>query len=166
VVGLREAGLGLVALSSVWESEPVDTTAPPWFLNMVAAIDSDRPPLALLEILLAVERRAGRTRSARNAPRTLDLDLLMVGALHCREPRLELPHPRMWERRFVLEPLAEIAPGARHPASGRTIGEACARLGPRPEVRRVGPLPGPGIIPPSLSSGRSAATDEIQIDRR
>jgi 2-amino-4-hydroxy-6-hydroxymethyldihydropteridine diphosphokinase len=107
---------------------------------MVLRTQSDLPPLELLDLLLAVERRAGRVREARNGPRVLDLDLLMVGQLNVDVPGLRLPHPRMWERRFVLEPLAEIAPGLADPATGRSVPETCRLLGSRPWVRKVGVL--------------------------
>jgi len=140
VAELERSGLPALALSSVWETEPVDTPHPEPFLNMVLKSRSIRPPLRLLELLLDIEHREGRVRRRRNEPRVLDLDLLMVGDLRCDEPRLRLPHPRMWERRFVLEPLAECAPELRDPVSGLTVAEACARLPLRPAARRLGPL--------------------------
>lgn len=134
------AGLPLLALSSVWETEPVGTDHPAWFLNLTLVTRSDLEPLALLDRLQAIEGAAGRVRGRRNAPRTLDLDLLMVGERRVDEPRLTLPHPAMWGRRFVLEPLAEIAPELRHPDSGQSIGEVCRGLAEGPIVRRIGPL--------------------------
>ena len=92
--GLLAAGLEPLATSSVWESEPVDTLDPRWFLNMAVALRVKRGPLELLDVLLDIERRAGRVRTARNAPRTLDLDLLLLGSLRWRDERLVLPHPR------------------------------------------------------------------------
>ena len=97
-------------------------------------------PAELLELLLEIESRVGRRREERNGPRTLDLDLLLVGDRIIEDPRLSLPHPRMWERGFVLEPLAEIHPGLTHPGTGRGVAEECRRLGERPRVRRIGPL--------------------------
>jgi len=138
--GLTLSGLAPEARSSVWETEPVDTPFPQWFWNMVVLVRSDRPPRELLELLLGIERAHGRERSERNAPRTLDLDLLLAGRLTIEEERLRLPHPRMWERRFVLEPLAEIAPGLRNPLSGRTVLEECSRIRDRGKVRRLGDL--------------------------
>lgn len=138
--GLRRSGLAPRAVSSVWETEPVDTPFPRWFWNMAVMVRSDRAPGELLEQLLAIERAAGRHRSVRNAPRTLDLDLLLVGQLTLEEERIRLPHPRMWERRFVLEPLAEIAPELRNPLSGRTVLEERRRIRGQGEVRRLGDL--------------------------
>lgn len=140
VTGLEAAGLELLELSSVWECEPVDTPAPMWFLNMAVKVDANRGPLELLELLLDIERRAGRVRTVCNAPRILDLDLLMLGDLELRGPRLHLPHPRMWQRRFVLEPLAEIAPDLLNPATGRTVAEERQRLRDAAVVNRAGRL--------------------------
>jgi 2-amino-4-hydroxy-6-hydroxymethyldihydropteridine diphosphokinase len=168
IVGLRAAGLRVLAVSSVWESEPVGTTAPPWFLNMAVAVSTGLPPRDLLELLLEVERRAGRTRCAPNSPRTLDMDLLLLGGLRWMDERLELPHPRMWERPFVLEPLSQIAPDTRNPRSGRTVAEECERIRGRSVCREVGALRLADIIRASTPtrSRRSASRHEVQIDRR
>lgn len=99
-----------MAISSVWETEPVDGAGPKWFLNMVARVATQISPEGVLAVLLAAERERGRTRVRPNAPRELDLDLLTLGELRRRSPYLTLPHPRLWSRRFVLAPLAEIAP--------------------------------------------------------
>ncbi len=166
VGGLERAGLAPLALSSVWETEPVGVRHSRWFLNMVLAVPLDRGPLAALEGLLEIERGAGRTREVPQGPRTLDLDLLLWGDARWLDDRLELPHPRMWQRRFVLEPLREIAPGLRNPASGRTVAEECRRLRGDAIVRAAGPLDLAGIIRPSTRTSRSAARHEVQIDRR
>jgi 2-amino-4-hydroxy-6-hydroxymethyldihydropteridine diphosphokinase len=138
--GLAGAGVEPRRISSVWETEPVDAPSELWFWNMAAAVDWGGPPIELLDLLLALETRAGRRRSVPGAPRTLDLDLLLLGETVLCDPRLTLPHPRMWRRRFVLAPLAEIAPDARNPASGRTAAEELARLDEPAIVRRLGPL--------------------------
>ncbi|HWS75780.1 MAG TPA: 2-amino-4-hydroxy-6-hydroxymethyldihydropteridine diphosphokinase [Quisquiliibacterium sp.] len=104
----------LVRVSSLYRSAPVDARGPD-FLNAVAAIETALQPEALLDELQAIERAHGRERSVRNAPRTLDLDLLAWDELSLAQPRLTIPHPRMHERAFVLAPLAEIAPGLRLP---------------------------------------------------
>ena len=137
---LERSGLPALDVSSVWETEAVDTPRPGLFLNLVLRSESDRPPLEVLDRLLAIEQRAGRVREVRNGPRVLDLDFLMMGGLSVGDPRLRLPHPRMWERRFVLEPLAEIAPQLANPATGRSVAETCRLLGSRPFVRKVGHL--------------------------
>lgn len=99
----------LLARSSLYRSAPVDAAGPD-FINAVAGIDTALTPMELLDALQAIERSEGRERPYRNAPRTLDLDLLLYGDLSLDHPRLILPHPRMHERAFVLLPLAEVAP--------------------------------------------------------
>jgi 2-amino-4-hydroxy-6-hydroxymethyldihydropteridine diphosphokinase len=111
-------GTRLVALSSAWRSAPVDAGGPD-FLNAVAALETTLAPLELLDGLQAIEQAHGRERPYRNAPRTLDLDLLLYGDQVLDTPRLTLPHPRLGERAFVLRPLLEIAPGLSHLASGQ-----------------------------------------------
>jgi len=150
---LAQKGLPPAVLSSVWETEPVDSPGSPWFLNLVMRTATPRASLEILDLLLAIERELGRVRTTRNAPRILDLDLLLLGDERCAGPRLVLPHPRMWERRFVMEPLAEIAPGLRDPSTGRTAREICRDLRHTSRVRRWGVLAGSGassgIIPAS-----------------
>ncbi|MEO6278037.1 2-amino-4-hydroxy-6-hydroxymethyldihydropteridine diphosphokinase [Roseateles sp.] len=110
-------GSRLSALSSAWRSAPVDAGGPD-FLNAVAALDTALAPIELLDALQAIELAHGRERPYRNAPRTLDLDLLLYGDLTLATPRLALPHPRLGERAFVLRPLLEIAPELAHLATG------------------------------------------------
>ncbi len=105
--------------SSLYRSAPLGHADQPEFLNAVAELSTRLAPRALLEGLLRIEARAGRERSFRNAPRTLDLDLLLYSSRSIDEPGLQVPHPRMHERRFVLEPLLEIAPGVTIPGKGR-----------------------------------------------
>lgn len=95
--------------SSVYRSEPVDAAGPD-FLNAVLVLSTSLPPHQLLDVLQAIEAEFGRERPYRNAPRTLDLDLLLFGSDHITDTRLTVPHPRMRERAFVLRPLAEVAP--------------------------------------------------------
>jgi len=113
-----EPGLRIVARSALYRTAPVGCTGQPDFVNAVAALDCAFGPEALLERLLAIEERFGRRRSVRNAPRTLDLDLLLFDALELHTPRLVLPHPRMHQRAFVLIPLHEIAPDTVIPGHG------------------------------------------------
>jgi 2-amino-4-hydroxy-6-hydroxymethyldihydropteridine diphosphokinase len=108
----------VVARSSLYRSEPLGYTAQPDFVNAVARLDTGLAPRALLAGMQSIEQRHGRERSFRNAPRTLDLDLLLYDALELDEPDLRVPHPRMHERAFVLQPLAEIAPEAEVPGRG------------------------------------------------
>jgi 2-amino-4-hydroxy-6-hydroxymethyldihydropteridine diphosphokinase len=115
-----EAGVEVVAVSGLIETEPVGFVDQPRFVNGVVALDTTLPARALLELLLAVERRFGRSREGVPAqgPRTLDLDLLLYGEAEIDEPGLQIPHPRLHERSFVLGPLAELAPGLEIPGRG------------------------------------------------
>ena len=109
----------VTARSSLYRSAPVGYTAQPDFINAVAALETTLTPRALLEELLAIERSHGRVREFPNAPRTLDLDVLLYGDLQLHEHGLTIPHPRMHERAFVMVPLAEIAPDCVVPGRGR-----------------------------------------------
>jgi len=111
----------LIKRSSLYRSAPAGAGyhGQPDFINAVAQVETALAPRALLDVLLALERAHGRVREFRNAPRTLDLDLLLYGDRQHHEPGLTLPHPRMHERAFVLAPLAEIAPQAQIPGRGR-----------------------------------------------
>lgn len=138
LVAMARERVSPVAVSSLWETEPVDGAGPDWFLNMVARVETHLSPERVLEVLLAAERERGRTRVRPNAPRELDLDLLTLGALRRTSPSLTLPHPRMWSRRFVLAPLAEIAP---------EFEERLAAVDDPHEARRFGELALPETLP-------------------
>lgn len=125
---LDASGVSVSRLSSLYETEPVGFADQPWFLNRVLKAETDLGPGRLLAACQSVEAQAGRVRSFRNAPRTLDLDILLYGIDIVATPGLVIPHPRMAERRFVLQPLVEIAPTLIHPGLGRTMKsllEAC-----------------------------------------
>lgn len=112
-------GVEVVALSALRETEPVGVGAQPRFLNGAVSLDTTLPARRLLDLLLSTEQRFGRVRvPGEHGPRTLDLDLLLYGDERIVEPGLTLPHPRLHERRFVLEPLAELAPGLVVPGRG------------------------------------------------
>jgi 2-amino-4-hydroxy-6-hydroxymethyldihydropteridine diphosphokinase len=114
-----EPGLEVVAVSSLRETDPVGVTEQPRFLNGAAAVDTDLPARALLGRLLAIEGRLGRTREGpRFGPRTIDLDLLLYGDARIDAPGLRVPHPRLHERLFALEPLAELDPELAVPGQG------------------------------------------------
>jgi len=116
-----EPGIELLAVSALRETEPVGVGAQPRFLNGAVELETTLPARDLLERLLVVERRFGRVREGvpAHGPRTVDLDLLVYGGEKIDEPGLRVPHPRLHERRFVLEPLAELAPGLVVPGLGR-----------------------------------------------
>jgi 2-amino-4-hydroxy-6-hydroxymethyldihydropteridine diphosphokinase len=118
-----QAGLPVIARSSWWRSAAWPDPAGPEYRNGIVLVETNAPPLALIEALFSIERTFGRNRGAPNAPRTLDLDLIAHGRAVVDAPGLKLPHPRAHERLFVMGPLAEIAPGWRHPVSGKTAEE-------------------------------------------
>ena len=114
-----EPGIELVEVSTFRETDPVDVIDQPRFVNAAAVVETELSPRALLERLLAIERALGRTRDGpRFGPRTIDLDLLLYGAEEVRERGLTVPHPRIAQRRFVLEPLAELEPDLVVPGAG------------------------------------------------
>ncbi len=121
---LARAGLKLVRSSSVYETEPQDFAAQPAFLNVVLAVESDLPPFALLRLTQSVEAAMGRVPSeVPKGPRLIDIDILLLGEFTLSDERLTIPHPRLLQRRFVLEPLLEIAPDLRHPGTGVLLRE-------------------------------------------
>lgn len=138
ITRLSEAGK-VKTVSSFYETEPVDLLEQPWFLNCVVALETDSPPPALLKIALTIEATMGRWRKGDKGPRKIDIDILLFGNRVIDEPGLRIPHPAMHRRRFVLAPLAEIAPQALHPVLKRTAQEMLAALPPGQSVRRLGP---------------------------
>jgi 2-amino-4-hydroxy-6-hydroxymethyldihydropteridine diphosphokinase len=120
---LGARGFRVTRRSSTWQTAPVGGPPQGWFLNAVVAGDTDLSPEGLLEACLDTEREMGRVRQEKNGPRVIDVDVLLFGDLVREGPGLTLPHPRLHERRFVLEPLFEIAPTLRHPVLGLTVTE-------------------------------------------
>lgn len=128
--------LRIVRASSIYETAPREVEDQPWFLNQVLECETDLFPRQLLSRLKKIERSMGRKKRARNGPREIDLDILLYADAVVKTPELEIPHPRMIERRFVLEPLAEIAPEKKHPGTKRTMKELLGKVGDQ-AVKRI-----------------------------
>ncbi len=139
IAELRAEGLSVKRVSSVYETEPLGPHSQPWFLNVVVEAETDLFPTQLLQRLQAIELRLGRRRLVEQGPRTIDIDILFYGNFRIQSDRLTVPHPRLEQRRFVLEPLFELAPDLRHPISHLTISELRASISDRSAVRRLEP---------------------------
>jgi 2-amino-4-hydroxy-6-hydroxymethyldihydropteridine diphosphokinase len=133
---LKQAGIRVHKVSSIYETEPVDYLEQDWFLNCVAEIETDLSATELLRELRAIEARMGSKKPFAKGPRLIDLDILLYGDESIDSEELVVPHPRMLQRRFVLAPLAEIAPGLRHPSWPGTAAEMLAKTTDRSVVRR------------------------------
>ena len=121
----------------MYETEPVEFTAQPWFLNCAVEMDTEKTPPQLMEAILEIEQQMGRMRTQKKGPRIIDIDILLFGSLTVDTKGLTIPHPALEERRFVLEPLAEIASGVRHPQLRKTIRELKDALPTGQTVRKI-----------------------------
>ncbi len=127
----------VVAVSSFYETEPVELTAQPWFMNCAVKFNTEKMPRQLMSCILNLEQSMGRQRKQQKGPRTIDIDILLFGTSIIELPSLTVPHPKLHVRRFVLEPLAEIAADARHPIFKRTMRELRDALPPGQTVRKL-----------------------------
>jgi 2-amino-4-hydroxy-6-hydroxymethyldihydropteridine diphosphokinase len=125
---LEAEDVRILRASSIYETAPRDLTVQPWFLNQVIEAETSLFPRQLLHRVLKVERAMGRKRTAPKGPRVIDVDILLFGASTVSTPELDIPHPRIAERRFVLEPLAELAPDLRHPVMLKSVREMLAKV--------------------------------------
>jgi len=135
VEAMNSAGIRVTRQTALYLTEPVGVPGRAHFLNAVVEAETSLMPLQLLHALLKIERELGRRRITPHGPRTIDLDILFYGSSVIRGPELQVPHPRLAERRFVLVPLAEIAPEFRHPVLRKSIAELLAETPDRSEVR-------------------------------
>jgi 2-amino-4-hydroxy-6-hydroxymethyldihydropteridine diphosphokinase len=133
---LDAPGLRVLRVSPVYETEPVDYTDQRWFLNLVVEAETTLFPLQLLARVQKIERALGRVRTVPKGPRIIDIDILLYGAAVVHGAKLEIPHPRMAERRFVLVPLHDLAPDLRHPVARATVTELL-RAAPPAAVRLI-----------------------------
>ena len=127
----------IAAASSLYETEPVEYIEQPWFLNYVVLLETTLSPQELMSAILNIEEQMGRRRLVKKGPRSIDIDILLFGAVVLKSDALTIPHPEMHRRRFVLEPLAEIAPEVVHPVLHKSIRELLAALPEGQIVRRA-----------------------------
>jgi len=136
VTELERGEVQVLRRSSLYETEPQELRDQPWFLNAVVEVESGLSALQLLARIREIEQEMGRRRVISKGPRNIDIDILFYGQSVVETAELKVPHPRLSQRRFVLEPLAEIAPGFKHPVTGKTASEMLEALEPQ-GVRRL-----------------------------
>jgi len=134
---LAGAGISANKVSSLYETEPKDFLEQPWFLNCAVEAETALAPLELLRALRGIEAQLGSKKEFAKGPRLLDIDILLYGEETIDSPELQVPHPRMLQRNFVLVPLAEIAPDLRHPDWKQTVAELQRRTSDTSRVMRV-----------------------------
>ena len=139
IAALHGAGVRVLKVSAFYETEPVDYLQQDWFLNCVVEGETELTGETLLPKLCEIESRMGSRKPIAKGPRILDIDILLYGDETIATPELQVPHPRMTQRRFVLVPLAEIAPELRHPSWHANVKELLAATSDHSEVRRVDP---------------------------
>ena len=137
IAALPDAGVSVRRVSAFYETEPVDYLEQAWFLNCVVEGETELPAFELLRRLRGIESRLGSKKLIAKGPRLIDIDILVYGQETIDTPELQVPHPRMTLRRFVLVPLAEIAPGLRHPAWSGTVERILAEAPDKSQVRQV-----------------------------
>jgi 2-amino-4-hydroxy-6-hydroxymethyldihydropteridine diphosphokinase len=137
IAALPTAGVPVQQLSSIYETEPVDYLKQPWFLNCVVEAKTELTPQTLLEALRAIESQLGSQKQFAKGPRKIDLDILLYGDETISAPDLQIPHPRMLQRRFVLTPLAELAPKLKHPGWTDAAAALLDRLADPSQVRKL-----------------------------
>jgi 2-amino-4-hydroxy-6-hydroxymethyldihydropteridine diphosphokinase len=137
IAALSPASVQVKKLSSIYETEPVDYLDQPWFLNCVAEAETELAPKPLLQALRSIESQIGNKKEFAKGPRKIDLDILLYGDETIATPDLQVPHPRMLQRRFVLTPLTEIAPALSHPSWPATTAALLVRLTDTSQVRRL-----------------------------
>lgn len=133
----RHPSIEVTSHSSFYETEPVGPQDQNWFVNAVAKVTTELPPLLLLDALLTIENEMGRIRNVKWGPREIDLDILLYGNQAYKNDRLEIPHPEMIQRRFVLAPLAELTPDLLHPTAKKTIEQLLSELHEGKKVVRL-----------------------------
>ncbi len=137
VAALCKVGIHVTRISSMYETEPVDYLDQPWFVNIAVEAETELAPAAVLQTLRAIETQMGSKKLVAKGPRLIDMDILLYGNEVIDTPELQVPHPRMHLRRFVLEPLSEIAPTARHPISGLSVSQVLAQANDKSTVRKM-----------------------------